>query len=81
MTLERTRAHEEIQMHNTFTSPAKAAYSIAEFCGLVSLGRSRVFEEIREKRLRIVKVGRRTLIPALEVTAWLERLAGEPGQV
>jgi excisionase family DNA binding protein len=53
----------------------KAAYSIAEFCELVSLGRSRVFEEIRDKRLRIVKVGRRTLIPALEVTAWLERLA------
>jgi excisionase family DNA binding protein len=55
----------------------KAAYSIAEFCELVSLGRSRVFEEIRDKRLRIVKVGRRTLIPALEVTAWLERLAAQ----
>ncbi|WP_243304664.1 excisionase family DNA-binding protein [Geothrix oryzisoli] len=65
-------------MDNKETSPAKAAYSIAEFCGLVSLGRSRVFEEIREKRLRIVKVGRRTLIPATEVSAWLERLAGEP---
>ena len=58
--------------------PAKAAYSIAEFCRLVSLGRSRVFEEIRAKRLHIVKVGRRTLIPALEVTAWLARLAAEP---
>lgn len=68
-------------MHITSIPPAKVAYSIAEFCELVSLGRSRVFEEIREKRLHIVKVGRRTLIPALEVTAWLERLAGEPGQV
>jgi len=58
----------------------KAAYSIAEFCELVSLGRSRVFEEIRDKRLRIVKVGRRTLIPALEVTAWLERLAAGTDQ-
>lgn len=70
----------ETHMHIKATSPAKAAYSIAEFCELVSLGRSRVFEEIREKRLRVVKVGRRTLITALEVTAWLERLAGEPGQ-
>jgi len=56
----------------------KAAYSIAEFCSLVSLGRSRVFEEIREKRLHIVKVGRRTLIPAVEVSAWLERLSAKP---
>jgi len=39
-----------------------------------------VFEEIRDKRLRIVKVGRRTLIPAVEVTAWLERLASGPGE-
>lgn len=53
----------------------KAAYSIAEFCELVSLGRSRVFEEIRDKRLQIVKVGRRTLIPAQAVTAWLDLLA------
>jgi excisionase family DNA binding protein len=64
-------------MHITESTPSKAAYSIAEFCGLVSLGRSRVFEEIRERRLRIVKVGRRTLIPATEVTAWLDRLAIE----
>lgn len=54
----------------------KAAYSIAEFCQLVSLGRSSVFEEIKTKRLGIVKVGRRTLIPATEVTAWLGRLSG-----
>ncbi len=62
-------------MSTVASTQTKAAYSIAEFCALVSLGRSRVFEEIREKRLRIVKVGRRTLIPAVEVTAWLERLS------
>lgn len=62
-------------MHQPISSEPKAAYSVAEFCQLVSLGRSRVFEEIREKRLHIVKVGRRTLIPAVEVGAWLDRLA------
>jgi excisionase family DNA binding protein len=67
-------------MHPTKNPLNKAAYSIAEFCELVSLGRSRVFEEIRDKRLRIVKVGRRTLIPAVEVTAWLERLALGSGE-
>lgn len=64
-------------MHSGYPTPTKAAYSITEFCDLTSLGRSRVFEEIREKRLRAVKVGRRTLIPAPEVTAWLQRLTAE----
>ena len=53
----------------------KAAYSIEEFCELVSLGRSKAFGEIRSGRLRVVKAGRRSLITAQEVTAWLERLA------
>lgn len=54
---------------------SKVAYSIEEFCQIVSLGRTGVFREIREKRLRVVKVGRRTLIPAFEVEDWLERMA------
>lgn len=68
-------------MNHAISTTAKAAFSIAEFCLLVSLGRSRVFEEIRENRLHIVKVGRRTLIPAAEVTAWLERLGCESSRV
>lgn len=53
----------------------KLAYSIAEFCELVGLGRTGAFREIREKRLRVVKAGRRTLIPAEAVKAWLDSLA------
>lgn len=56
----------------------KAAYSVAEFCQLVSLGRSRVYEELKSGRLGKVKVGRRTLIPASEAMAWLSRLATGP---
>lgn len=57
---------------------AKAAYSIAEFCQLVSLGRSKVYEELKSGRLGKVKVGRRTLIPASEAMAWLNRLTSGP---
>lgn len=53
---------------------SKLAYSIADFCALVGLGRTGAFREIRTGRLRAVKVGRRTLIPAAEVRAWLDRL-------
>ncbi len=52
----------------------KLAYSVTEFCELVGLGRTGAFREIRERRLRAVKAGRRTLIPAAEIKAWLDRL-------
>ncbi len=52
----------------------KAAYSLAEFAELVSLGRSKVYQEIRAGRLRIVKAGRRSLVTAVDLMAWLNGL-------
>jgi excisionase family DNA binding protein len=53
----------------------KAALSVAEFCAQFSLGRSKAYEEIKAGRLRIVKVGRRTLITASDAMAWLTSLS------
>ncbi len=52
----------------------KLALSIPEFCRAAGIGRSRAYEEIRAGRLRIVKCGRRTLIPAGALQQWLEAL-------
>lgn len=52
----------------------RVSYSIEEFSALTSLGRTRVFEELKSGRLRSLKCGRRTLIPASEVDAWLNSL-------
>ncbi len=52
----------------------KLALSIPEFCRVAGIGRSRAYEEIRAGRLRIVKCGRRTLIPADALQQWLEAL-------
>jgi excisionase family DNA binding protein len=49
----------------------KLAYAIAELPELVSLGRSHIYEEIRAGKLRTVKVGRRTLVLAEDLRAWL----------
>jgi excisionase family DNA binding protein len=42
----------------------KIAYSIKEACHASSLGRTTIYNHIAEKRLRAVRVGGRTLIPA-----------------
>lgn len=50
------------------------ALTIAEFCRVTGVGRSKVYQELKSSRLRAVKVGTRTLIPVSELTAWLGRL-------
>lgn len=52
----------------------KPVLSIAEFSAATTLGRTRVYEEIKQGRLKIVKCGRRSLIPIEELKAWLNRL-------
>jgi len=44
--------------------PPKIGYSIREACQATSLGRSTLYAHISAKRLRVVRVGGRTIIPA-----------------
>lgn len=53
------------------------AYTIPDFCRAYGVGRSFTYEEIKAGRLRIVKAGRRTLIPAASARKWFTRLGGE----
>ena len=53
------------------SATSKLAYSVAEFCEATSLGRSLVYEEIRQGRLRATKIGTRTIILKEDGLAWL----------
>ena len=54
--------------------PPKIAYSIREACHASSLGRSTIYSHIAAGRLRAVRIGGRTVIPA---EALLSLIAGE----
>ena len=56
----------------------KLAYTILDVCRTASIGRTRLYSEISEGRLRAVKVGRRTLIRAEDLDTWLRSLGGNP---
>ncbi len=43
---------------------AKIAYSIKEACRATSLGRTTIFAHIAAQRLKAVRIGGRTVIPA-----------------
>ena len=53
----------------------KRAISINEFCKAYSIGRTSAYDEIKVGRLRVVKFGRRTLVPIDNAEKWLESLS------
>lgn len=54
--------------------PLKIAYSIKEACKASSLGRTTLYAHIAANRLRVVRIGGRTIIPADSLRALI---AGE----
>lgn len=58
-------------------SPDKLAYTMAEALYATGLGRSTLYVLISEKKLRTIKVGSRTLIPADSLRGFLASLEME----
>ena len=52
----------------------RGALSIDGFCKLYGLGRTCAYEQIKERRLRAVKCGSRTLILRRDAEAWARSL-------
>ena len=48
--------------------------SISQFCQRYSVGRTKAYEEIREKRLRARKAGKRTIIGDEDASDWFQHL-------
>ena len=55
----------------------RGAMSVNEFLAWASIGRSKFYEEVGSKRLRIRKVGRKTLVAMADAQAWLEALPAD----
>jgi excisionase family DNA binding protein len=50
----------------------KLAYTIKEICKLIGISRATFYQAMQNKELRAVKRGRRTLIMAKDLEAWMQ---------
>jgi excisionase family DNA binding protein len=57
------------------TSPAKLAFSVAETCDALGLGKTNIYKLIADGKLDTVKIGGRRLVPAAAIQALLDREA------
>ena len=52
----------------------KVALRVDEACAALGISRSQLYVEAARGRLKILKCGRRSIVPAREIQAWLDRL-------
>lgn len=57
---------------NRPVSQPRLTYSIREVCELSSLSRSSIYNHISAHRLKVVRIGGRTLVPADALDAFLK---------
>lgn len=58
-------------MEAPLNTPPKVAYSLKEAVAATSLSKSTLYKYIANKRLRVIRVGGRTLVPAESLRAFL----------
>jgi excisionase family DNA binding protein len=54
---------------------AKAALSVTDFCAAFGIGRTSFYAAVKDQKIKTVKFGRRTLVPATEIDVFLTRLS------
>lgn len=56
----------------------KLAYSLSDLTDLLGLGRSTLYNEVKAGRLRLSKIGARSIVLAQDLAEYLETLRQEP---
>ena len=55
---------------------ARINWRVDDFCRAHGIGRTLFYEEVKRGEIKIIKVGKRTLVPDTEAKEWQRRKAG-----
>lgn len=50
------------------------AFTVKQFCDWASIGRSTFYKEVQNGRIKLRKIGRKSVVTAADAEAWLNRL-------
>ncbi len=67
-------------MYTTPPTSPKAVLTVGEFCETCSIGRTSFYAGVQAGLIKVLKFGTRTLVPASEVAAFIDRLSGLAGE-
>ncbi|NLZ43192.1 MAG: helix-turn-helix domain-containing protein [Comamonadaceae bacterium] len=57
----------------------RLAFTIEELAEAAGLGRTTIYREVKSGRLRLTKIGKRSIITVAEAERWLAVVSGTPG--
>jgi excisionase family DNA binding protein len=67
-----TATHTDLSVQRT--APPRQAFTIKEFSAAYRIGRTKIWEEIRDGKLKAKRSGKRVLILASDAHAWAQSL-------
>ena len=61
--------------YSQLSTTARVNWRVDDFCRAHGIGRTFFYNEVKIGEIKIIKVGKRTLVPDSEAKAWQERKA------
>ncbi|MEP3277055.1 MAG: DNA-binding protein [Stappiaceae bacterium] len=58
----------------TISPENRGALTVDEFCGWASIGRTKFYQEVNEGRIKIRKIGRKSVITMPDALKWVSSL-------
>lgn len=58
----------------------RVAETVNDFCAAMKIGRTFFYKEVKRGRIKILKAGRKTLVPIAQRQAYLQLLTEEAGR-
>jgi len=55
----------------------KLVYSVSEVAGLLGISKSYAYQLVKERRIPVLDLGRRKVIPKVSLENWLKEVTGE----
>ncbi len=55
------------------SAPFRQAVSVNEFCNAWSIGRTHFYALVKAGEIRVIRLGRRTLVPCCQGEEWLQK--------